>query len=63
MKPVQKNLKSVIFHIPHNSLDDFAQLCKILFTDSTIASYLFLGQTRIGYMVNFGLGPKICFVF
>ena len=60
-KPVQKDevliaMKSVISYISHNSLDDFAQLCKIMFTDSTIACDLCLGQTKIGYMVNFSLG-------
>ena len=37
-----------------NSLDDFSQLCKIMFTDST--SDLCLGWIKIGYMVDFGLG-------
>ena len=50
-------MKSTISHISHNSLDDFAQLCKIIFTDSTIASDLCIGKTKIGYIVNFGLGP------
>ena len=50
-------MKSAISHISHNSLDNFAQLCKIIFTDSTIASDLCIGKTKIGYIVNFGLGP------
>ena len=50
-KPVQKAeiliaMKSVISHISHNSLDNFAQLCKIMFTDSTIASDYVLDEQR-----------------
>ena len=49
-------MKSVISHIFHNSSADFAQICKIMFTDSTIAFDLCLGRTKLGYMVSFGLG-------
>lgn len=49
-------MKSVVTHISHNSLDNFPQLCKGLFTDSTITSDLCLGGTKIGYMVSSVLG-------
>ena len=50
-KPVQKAeiliaMKSMISHISYNSLDNFAQLCKIMFTDSTIASDYVLDEQR-----------------
>ena len=44
-------MESVISRVSHNSLDNFAQLCKIMFTDGTMS------RTNIGDMVNFGLGP------
>ena len=52
-KPFQKAeiliaMKSIISHISHNRLDNFAQLRKIVLTDSTKASDLCLGQTKIG---------------
>ena len=61
-EPVEKveiliAMKSVVSHISRSSLDDFAQLCKVMFTDKTIASDLCLGGTKIGYVVNFSLGP------
>ena len=37
-------MKSIISHISHNTLDDFAQLFKIMFTDSTIATVYDLGE-------------------
>ena len=44
-------MKSVISHKSHNSLDDFAQPYKVMFTD------ICLGRTKIGYMINSGLCP------
>ena len=43
-------------HIWHNSSNNFAQICELMFQDSAIASDLSLGQTKIRYMVNFELG-------
>ena len=50
-------MNSVIYHTSNNRLDDFAQLCKIMFIDSTIASDWYLGRAKIGYMVKFGPDP------
>ena len=38
-------MESVISRVSHNSLDNFAQLCKIMFTDGTMS------RTNIGDMV------------
>ena len=51
-KPVQKveiliAMRSVMSHVSHNKLDDFAQFYKIMFTDSVIASDTCLGHEQL----------------
>ena len=40
-------MRSVMSHVSHNKLDDFAQFYKIVFTDSVIASDTCLGHEQL----------------
>ena len=50
-------MKSVTSHISARSMVEFPELMKIMFPDSQIATQVHLHCTKLGYMMNHGLGP------
>ena len=48
-------MKCVWSHYSHRSLDDYADIFRVIFPDSGIAKELQLGRTKVGYVINFGL--------
>ena len=50
-------LQAVMSGYSINSCDDVVELFTKMFPDSDIAKKMKLGRTKIGYIINYGLGP------
>ena len=50
-------LQAIMSGYSVNSCDGLGELFKAMFPDSEIAQKMKLGRTRIGYIINYGLGP------
>ena len=50
-------LQAALCHTSSRTMEMFVQMSKDYFPDSNISDKLQLGQTKIGYLVQFGLAP------
>ena len=50
-------VQSVTNHVSNRTMEKFATISKVFFSDSQIASRVELGRTKIGYLITFGLAP------
>ena len=50
-------IQSVMSHISHRTMEEFAEMLEIYCPDSTVPKDMKLGRTKIGYLIQFGLAP------